>query len=153
MKISNKNLFILSMTFATILTGCSQQTTTPITQTNNSTQPATASSAKSFASYVTDINTGTAKITKEPDWAKFVIIFDITKIASKCPATPDGPCGFKTFIVGPRNWDKTDGSQTFYIESQGGAGKNFFGPYQDDLKSIVKEAEAAGGFIPTPDNQ
>lgn len=65
-------------------------------------------------------------------------------IVEPCRATNDGPCGFDLYFVPKstvKNIDDLEDEVDFYLAVPGGAGISYYGPFTDDLKSLINEAK------------
>jgi len=90
----------------------------------------------SFIDYAMDRK---AHAILNPPTSTFVSISTVQ--IEDCEIDTDGPCGGELMIYAPANWATTTADQIFYLAHPGGAEKDWFGPYKDNLQRIVTESQ------------
>lgn len=64
---------------------------------------------------------------------------EVAKVKTACSINFDGPCGFDLLILSKQAIVE-DGIQEFYLAMPGGAYYTYYGPFTDNLKTIVEES-------------
>ena len=151
----NKQTFqilICAIFLMTALTACTNapqpqnntETTLPNTAETEITDTASALSASTkslFEYYKTRYDFYEALMTKDPNERGFM---ELAKVKVECPKNADGPCGYDLLIVSKEALHS--GNQEFYLAQAGGAGYSYFGPFTDNLESLVNESKTIGSF-------
>lgn len=70
---------------------------------------------------------------------------EVGKVKIACPKDADGPCGGDLLIVSKSAVQS--GSQEFYLAQEGGAGYDYFGPFNDNLTRLVNESKTTDSIL------